>query len=191
MDLLLIRQFFGGKYKLPIGEALLIAKRARLIKLKKNEIIYAQGELVKGLYFIVKGLTYVFYKDLKGKEKVKRFSWAGHITAHFVALLKGEPSGYSARCLEDCLLIRRPYFDFMKMVDRSWILEKKLRRELERQIIEREEKEYGLFMYDATSRYEAFTHNYKSIMNKVPGKLIASYMNVSQETLSRIRAKRV
>lgn len=139
---------------------------------------------------ILSGIAYVSYLHSDGREKVKRFVKKGDTVAPYVSLLTGNPSRYGAYAVQPCLCLEFRYRDYMGLVSKSWALETASRKELERQILEREEKEYELFMLSAEERYQAFLKRHSSMAEAIPLKLVASYINVDPATLSRIRVKK-
>lgn len=185
-----IPKYVAERIQVPIIEAAKLVLHARLKTFDAGELIFSQGESGKNLYLVLSGIAYVYYQHAEGHEKMKRFVSSKDSLAPYISLLTGEPSNYSARALKACACLEIRYADYMALVSKSWALETSLRRELELQIMEREKKEYELFMLSAEERYDSFVIRHAEILNHIPLKLIASYINVDPATLSRIRLKK-
>ena len=174
----------------PIAEALGLAARMRVKRFDKNVEVFRQGERSEKVYLLLSGICYVYYSHPDGSEKVKRFVSQGDSLAPYISFLTGEPSKYGARVLHSTNCLEFWYEDYMQLVSKSWALERSHRKELEFQIMEREQKEYELFMMSAKERYQSFVQRHAKIMDNIPLGLIASYINVDPATLSRIRASK-
>lgn len=190
MNLQEISEFIRKRLNVPVMEAAKLAGNVRIRKFEAQNPIFRQGDVGEHLYLILSGIAYVSYLHSDGREKVKRFVKKGDTVAPYVSLLTGDASRYGAYAIQPCLCLEFRYRDYMSLVSKSWALETASRKELERQILEREEKEFELFMFTAEERYQAFQRRHSTIAEAIPLKLVASYINVDPATLSRIRARK-
>ncbi len=182
-----IADFFIFKLHVPAEDANRLASIARFTSFKSGATLFSQGEFLDRFYVILNGISYLYYTHVDGFEKVKRFAVTGEAIAPYISLLRNEPSEYSAKALKECVCIELSYKDYMSLVNTSWTLEKLHRKQLEFHILEREKKEYELFMLSAEERYRAFVTRHRPFLEDIPQKIIASYINVDPATLSRIK----
>jgi CRP-like cAMP-binding protein len=155
-------------------------------KLGKDEYFSEAGKVPKEVGFIVDGVMRGCYYNNKGEEITRCFISENSLVCDYVNFEANTTSSEYLHAVTDCNLI---------------VFEKKLWEELSHIIVgwdNIKNKMVQLCMYqksrkgpvisqDATTRYLAFLENYPSIINRVPLLYIASYLGVTQQSLSRIR----
>lgn len=155
-------------------------------KFKKNQFVIQEGDYVKNDYFILSGLLKSSSTDDKGKENVLLFAttnwWISdpeafhnqtHATLNIDCIEKSETLFISYEQREQlCLEMRKMEFFFRKKTTAGYVA-------LQKRIT-------SLISENAKSRYHYFLHLYPELLQKLPKILIASYLGVSRETLSRL-----
>jgi len=155
--------------------------------LPKNTMLLRNGEVCHEFHFLEKGLARVFYyKD--GKEVTAWFSSENHIISAIDSLFSGLPSMYNIEIIEDSNVWSlqhqklEPVFEKHQQVER-------LGRLLVTQNYLLLDERMKLFAFcTAEERYERLLLQIPDILQKVKLGQIASYLGISQEHLSRIRA---
>ncbi len=149
------------------------------IVIKKGQVLQRAGELKTNVYKVESGLLRSYTIDAKGKEHVYQFAPENWIIADAV------PTTSSGElfidCLEDAVVIELPK-DFETLFQNA---EKVARRfeVFQKRII-------MLMSATASERYASFLETYPSIVQRVPQKMIASYLGITPEALSRIRKQK-
>ncbi len=154
----------------------------------KGHIVVCQGDEMKDLYYINKGIVRGYYLDEEGNEVTKCFSAEKDL---FCAegFLYHRPASYYIECIEavDCIRISyEKIFNWMEEDIKNTKLVNKL-------IIDAyaymEERARALLMADARKRYESFLIQYASIAGRLKQKCIASYLGINEASLCRIKRK--
>ncbi|MEQ9303223.1 MAG: Crp/Fnr family transcriptional regulator [Marinoscillum sp.] len=155
----------------------------------KGCVIERSGEISKRLFIIEKGLVRVFYRK-HGKEISCHFAKEGEIMTGIDSFFTGKPSIYTSDALEDtyCYSINQEQlqwsFDNHPKMDRFG------REFITSAYVELVERYNSLVYMSAEERYRDFINRHADLLNRVPLGYISSFLGMSQETLSRIRAKK-
>lgn len=149
------------------------------IGVKKGQILQRKGELNSKIYQVEAGLLRSYSIDEKGKEHIFMFGSEGWIVAD--NLPKEEPSDLFIDALEDSEVI---------------VLEKKLNLEgnsdkLIKRLSVLQKRVIMLMSASGIERYEHFVETYPDIVQRVPQKMIASYLGITPEALSTVKRLRV
>ena len=159
-------------------------------EIRRNEYFQRAGNPVDGMGFIVVGLFRFFYIDSEGREHVKTFAKEGDYVTSFAALITGELSSYFIQACEDSrmLFIRRQ--EYLSGVEHDPFWCDVARKTVERVLIEKVHHESSLLTMDAAERYEDFVARYPNLNSRLRLKDIASYLGMTDVSLSRIRRMR-
>lgn len=175
---------FGNLNKQQID---LIKSKATEIALRKDDYYWEAGKTVKQIGFLTDGVIRVFYYNNKGEEITRYFIDENHL------ILSGNdinelytPSEYLS-AVTDCKLVvftRQDWKDISETII-GWdgILQKIVAKYHSEKIARRSE----LISQDGTTRYLDFIEKFPTLINRVPLSFIASYLGITQSSLSRIR----
>jgi CRP-like cAMP-binding protein len=154
-------------------------------KLRKRQYFLQEGQVCKYVAFIVKGAMRQYTVDDKGAEHIVRLSienwWAGDRESWF----KLTPSVYNIDAWEDCELLLITYADHMSTISIPAIYETRLQYDAERLI--ESEKRVSSISLSAEERYAELAKTYPEFLQRFPQHIIASYLGIAKETLSRVR----
>ena len=154
---------------------------------KKGEFLLREGEIAKYSIFVTLGCLRTYTVDNKGKEHITQFSPEDWWTGDMNSLIKEAPSECFIEALEDSevLLAEKGYLEKMMQVVPGVALS--YQAGLEKSLIARNQRIVASLSASAEERYNDFMKTYPSLAQRVPQHMIASYLGVSPETLSRIR----
>lgn len=158
---------------------------------KKNQLIYRQGSVLKRAAFILKGSVRSFYIDENGVEHTVGFRFENQPILHFESFTQQTPVPLSAIALESTELVWVSHDDFFFILDKYPKYDKVLRNILGSSFSIQSEQMKLLRISSARERYEAFCEMRPEVLERVPLKYIASYLNMALETLSRVRAGKI
>lgn len=154
---------------------------------KKGELLVRIGQVPEYFYFITKGLARVFYV----RNEMEVTDYFG-IDNQFIGALPGlfsqQPSHKAIEVLEDSEIEYFSYAAFDKLCARHHDLERAARKMSIFGMIEGQKRIESIRFYSAKERYEELEKLYPGITNRAPLKDIASYLGVTQVSISRIRA---
>jgi CRP-like cAMP-binding protein len=155
----------------------------------KNYSILKQGQKCENLWFLVNGAARYYYLDEKGKERNVWFSIDSDVIADTPSFLFQTPSSCEIQLIEDSeiIAISKSSIDFLLQKHHAfalWYL-----RVFENFYVHQiEDRISDLQFLSASQRYEKLLAQHPSISQRISLGHIASYLNITQETLSRIRA---
>lgn len=152
----------------------------KYIKVKKGEILQQSGQLNTKVYFVKSGLLRSYTIDEKGKEHIFMFAPENWIIAD--STLDELPCELYIDVLEDAVIkIKEKNFeddkiDVIALMKRMGVLQKRI---------------LMLMSSSAIERYEHFIETYPQIIQRVPQKMIASYLGITPEALSKVKGDKV
>ncbi|QHS62235.1 Crp/Fnr family transcriptional regulator [Chitinophaga agri] len=155
-------------------------------RFKKHSIILQPGDAVSHEYFVQKGLLKTFLLDDNGKEHILQFSMENWWVSDYQALHTGLASSFYIQCLEDVELLYISYEDRRRLCDEIHQYERFCRLKVTAGFISMQNRVMALLKNDAQSRYQQLLNQYPTLFQRVPKALIAAYLGVSRETLSRL-----
>lgn len=158
--------------------------------LEKGEYLLRNGDVCRYDNYVVSGALKAFYINAEnGNEEVLYFSiddwWATDIDS----FSKQIPSIYNIQAIDKTTVLQINYRSFQKLLTELPALERYFRIILESYLGTLQKRIVYSNVYDAEHRYYDFLETYPNVASKVPQYLIASYLGVSAEFISRIRKK--
>ena len=150
------------------------------IRVKKGDILQKSGDLNSKVYHVVSGLLRSYTIDQKGKEHIFMFAPENWTIADSQS--REIPCDLYIDALEDSTIIV-----LAKDIQR----EKKNTGALIKRISVLQKRVIMLMSASAIERYEHFEHTYPEILQRVPQKMIASYLGITPEALSKIKRERI
>lgn len=159
-----------------------------LVSYKKNHEIIKEGEIAEYFYFIYKGIVKVyFYKN--DKPVVERFEKEGGLFGGNFTHLTKKPGTHIYESVEEVTLLRIKYADLETLCKKSHEIERLYRVSMELFHSTYVERLSSFKSLSSEERYHELMQHYGDITNRVPLKDVANYLDMTPETLSRIRAK--
>ncbi|WP_282081440.1 Crp/Fnr family transcriptional regulator [Aquimarina algiphila] len=158
--------------------------------LEKGDYLLRNGETCRTDNFIVSGALKAFYINPEtGKEEILYFAIENWWATDIESFQKQKASIYNIQAIEKTELLQINYHSFQKMLLEIPKLERFFRIILENYLGSLQKRLITNITLDAEQRYFSFIENYPKIADKVPQYLIASYLGITAEFLSRIRKK--
>ncbi len=156
-------------------------------QLNKNEKLLVQGEVCREFHFIEKGLARVYYyKD--GKEITAWFADQNQLVSAIDSLFTGNASIYNIEVIEDSVVWSLQFHHIEPVFEAFPIVERLGRLLVTQNYLLLDERMKSYVFSSAEERYEKLIEQIPDILNRAKLGIIASYIGVSQEHLSRMRA---
>lgn len=158
-------------------------------KLRKRRYLMGEGDVCKYTVFVEKGLLRSYTVDDRGSEHILQFAMEGWWSGDLYSFLTGEPSPYYIEALEDSelLLITKPSWDVL--LKELPIFERFFRILIQNNLIATQRRLMVSMSETAEEKYSRLLKDHPEVVQRVPQHMIASYIGVTRETLSRIRSK--
>lgn len=156
--------------------------------LNKNEYLLTERRICRHLYFVQQGALRGYY-TLDGKEITHWFGFEQDFVTSFHSFITQEPAVENIQLLEGSVLWVISKETLTGLFNRYHEIERLVRIAYEKYYIRLEERFVNAHFKTAAERYESLLQQAPHIVERVPLGYIASYLGISQETLSRIRSK--
>jgi CRP-like cAMP-binding protein len=157
-------------------------------KLKKGELLIRNGEICRQVCFINKGLLRMFYV-VDGREICTGFINENEYISQYDSFLTRQPSAGNIDALEDCELINLSYDDMQAIYNSNPLLETFGRKIAEMLFIMISFQATRLLTMTPEERYQSVTEYQPFVIQRVPQYMIASFIGITPEHLSRVRKK--
>lgn len=159
------------------------------INLKKHQLLIQENDKVKYDYLVVQGLLKSYINTIDGKQHILQFSAEHYWITDYQAYLNQTTASLNIDCIEDSVVLGITRDDFDKICKEVPKLEHFFRKKSNRGYMALQQRILCLLSADAKTKYEAFAKQYPNLINRIPKKLIAQYLGISRETLSRLYQK--
>jgi CRP-like cAMP-binding protein len=159
------------------------------LKLKKHEILLSEGDPSRRMFFVVKGCLRVFFIKEDGTEVTRRIVFENNFSTTLVGFITRQPSLEYTQALEPTTLLYITRDEFYALLERIPNWEKFYRQYLEYAYVSNTNRLMSFITQDATERYRQLLQENPEIVRRLPNRIVASYLNISPETLSRLKSR--
>ncbi len=158
-------------------------------KLRKRQYLLQDGDVSRYTSFVEKGMLRTFTVDEKGNEPILQFSMEGWWVTDLYSFLTDEPSRYNIEAMEDCelLMITKPSWDVL--LEKVPAFERYFRILIQNNLIAMQRRLISSMTESAEEQYRKLMATFPTCLQRVPQHMIASFLGITPETLSRIRSQ--
>jgi CRP-like cAMP-binding protein len=157
-------------------------------EVEKNKLLLREGEILDRMYYVEKGMLRQFYYK-HGRDLTENFISEDNMCVHVEGHLKKKSNNLLIESLEPGVLYEIPYFALLELMKNDREISSMYRTILECALIQSYRRIDALRLESASDRYRRLLHESPEIVMRVPLFHIASYLFMSQETLSRVRSR--
>jgi CRP-like cAMP-binding protein len=156
---------------------------------RAGDYLQRAGEPARFAMFVARGCLRVYVIDAKGVDHIIQFAPEEWWYSDPISLQTGHPSQYFVDAIEDTDLLMMEPAGHERLLKEVSGYAASFRAGVQRHAATKDQRIAGGLSNTAEERYEAFMQTYPSIALRVPQWMLASYLGISPETLSRIRGK--
>lgn len=160
-----------------------------VVDCQKGEALLNQGVHEMEQYFILEGILKRVVSNQEAKEMILRFSEEGQMETSYAAWRLGTPAPYSIVCVTRARVAKLPLRDWVTFLDRHPGVKQAFEYEVMHHMSEIMAHTITLHLLDAPGRVHRFLRKHPELVDRIPSKELASYLNLSAETLSRLRKR--
>jgi CRP-like cAMP-binding protein len=158
-------------------------------KLRKRQYLLQEGDVCHYDCFIVKGCLRTYKVDNNGIDHILRFAVENWWISDRESYNNGNPSKFNIDALENCEVILIDKANFIHLLNTIPKFKEFIDILLARSYNAIQDRIMSSISYSAEERYQNFIIQFPDIFYRVPLHMIASYLGVSRETLSRVRSQ--
>ncbi|MFB5608486.1 MAG: Crp/Fnr family transcriptional regulator [Candidatus Nitrosomaritimum yanchengensis] len=182
-------EYIAGYVQLTGEEEELLLSHAMERNYLKGQYIVQQGDVCDKESFVLNGCTRTFYLDGEGNEHVVMFAIENWWVADMGSFTSKTPATYNVQCLDHTEVIQFTYDALEFLYRKIPKLERFFRLIIQKAFIASEKRILSNFSLTAKERYSDFLAKYPKIEQKVPQYMVASYLGITKEFLSKIRSE--
>lgn len=181
------RKYLEDKISLTEQNFKLIESVSTIKKLRKRQYLLQEGDVCRFNAFVCKGFLRYYYVDDKGQEHILQFAPENYWTGDRESLDAEVPSKYNIDAIEDSEILLIKKNDFEMLFKTIPAFNDFVNKTIKKNVLVLQERIHVSITHTAEEKYTNFITKYPSITNRVPQHMIASYLGISAETLSRVR----
>lgn len=170
-------------------EKILICNAVRERKVKKNQFVVHAGAVQKCTNFLNQGSMRTYFIDQTGQEHIVQFAIEGWWISDLQSFISQVPATFNVQAIEDCDILELPFENLEELYVRIPKMERYFRIITQRAFVAFQQRIVQNISMNAEERYLAFREKYPKIELRIPQRLIASYLGISAEFLSKIKSR--
>ena len=170
------------------GECATIETAFRLMKLKRGQTLLKTGEVSRDAAFVLSGCLRSFSIDEDGFEHTLQFATPGWWITDMYSWISGKPADQQIEAVRESQVLLLDRRDQLKLFDKVPGLERYFRILTENALVSARQRLAENMSLTARQRYHNFCRRHPELLNLIPQKLVASYIGITPEFLSKIRS---
>ena len=167
----------------------ILVSKVSIRRYLKDQYVVQEGDISKNVSFILNGCTKTFYRCPKGQEHIVMFSVEDWWITDLGSFISQDPADFNIQCLENTEVVQFTYKNLEELYTKIPKLERFFRKIAERAFVASQKRVIRNFSLTAKERYVIFKETYPEIEERVPQYLVASYLGVTKEFLSKIKSQ--
>src|SRR5687768_5448885 len=180
---------FNSKVQLTKEEQEQIKTFLSVKKIRKKQYLLQEGDVCKTIAFVEKGALRSYTVDNDGAEHIMQFAIEGWIISDLYSFLTGEPATYNIDAIEDAELVLISKSAHDELLLKMPKYETFTRLNITGAYLAMQRRLTSIISSPLEERYANFIGLYPDIVQRVPQHMIAAYMGLTPETLSRVRRR--
>ncbi len=166
-----------------------LEKHLTITEHKKGDLLLGQGDHEMAQYFILEGILKRVVANQEGKEMILRFSKEDEMDTSYAAWRLRTPAPYTIRAVVKSRVAQLPMELWVEFLDKHPSAKEDFEYEVMHLMSEVMAHTITLHLLDAAGRVQRFLRKHPDLYERVPMKELASHLNLSAETLSRLKQK--
>jgi CRP-like cAMP-binding protein len=158
-----------------------------IVDYRKGDVLLSQGAHEMEQYFVIDGILKRVVASSEGKEMILRFAHEDDMDTSYAAWKLHTPAPYSIRAVTKARVAKLPLPQWASFLDDYPEIKEDFEYEVMHLMSEVMAHTITLHLLDAPGRVHRFTRKHPDLIDRVPKKELASYLNLSAETLSRLK----
>ena len=182
------RKYLSAKVDLTEAEIQMVQAACVIKKLRKRQYLLQEGDISRHKAFIASGCMRMYRVDENGAEFILRFAVENWWMSDRESYVSGKPSSSFIDALEDTVLVtwtKDSWDELCRNISALKAMEEKI---LARSFDASQNRIYATISLSSEEKFKHFITTYPNLLNRIPQQMIASFLGISRETLSRIKS---
>lgn len=181
------QKYLVDKIPLLPEELRLIESVATIKRLRKKQFLMQEGDIWKYNAFVNRGFLKTFSIDNNGREHIMNFSPENYWTGDRESLSNGTPTRFHIDAIEDSEVVLIENENFKMLCAQIPQFNNLINNILQKSFVVSQNRIHANISLSAEEKYENFLIQFPTMVNRIPQHMIASYIGITPETLTRIR----
>lgn len=169
------------------GQMVELEPHLEIVECQKGEALLRQGVHEMEQYFILDGVLKRVVSNQEAKEMILRFTEEGDMETSYAAWRLGSPTPYSIVSVTKARVAKLPMREWVAFLERHPGIKQSFEYCVMQEMSEIMAHTITLHLLDAPGRFKRFLRKHHELFDRIPKKELASYLNLSAETLSRLK----
>ena len=158
-------------------------------KVRKGQYLVHEGAVSRCTNFVNEGSVRTYFIDLNGQEHIVQFAIEGWWISDLNSFILQVPATFNVQAIEDSVILELPFESLELLYEQIPKLERYFRIVTQRAFVAFQQRVVQNISMTAEERYLAFQQKYPKIELRIPQRLVASYLGISAEFLSKIKKR--
>jgi CRP-like cAMP-binding protein len=185
----ILRQHIVSRLGTNISNIDLVLSKFKPLETKRNELLLAQGEVCKYVYFIAKGCLQVYVYDNEMNETTRDIIIEDNWCSELMSFGSGQPATENIRAVEPSQLLAIDRQGFQEMMETVPQFDKVYKQILEASYANSVYRINTFVSLSALDRVKWLMQHRPTLLSRLSSKLIASYLSINKDVFSRLKAK--
>jgi CRP-like cAMP-binding protein len=184
---LALREAFTQWSNLSDNQWDILSSKFKIRQASPRDYVAFPGDLAHELIFVGQGLLRFYYVSADGKESNKAFIAENEFAGPLASALMGLPIYYGIQAMEATTMLIVPFSEFTALYSQDALFERLGRRLAEQLLVRKEMRTRSFLEQTANERYIDFIKKHPGLAERIPQYQLASYLGISEVSLSRLK----
>ncbi len=185
-----LKTYLANNFRTTTAELEQLVSAFKAKSVKKNEILISKGDVCRYSFFVCKGSIRAYFIDDDGQEATRYIATENQFITTIHAFVSQTPTNEFIEATEQAELLQISYNDFKKIIEETTLARDLYNKQLEVAYITSHWRLESFLKMSAKQRYDFLLQTNPAIIQRLSNKIVASYLGITQESLSRIKAQK-
>jgi CRP-like cAMP-binding protein len=185
-----LKTYFAEKFQTTTTEIEQVVAAFKEKIVKKNDILISKGDICRYTYFVCSGSVRAYFIDDDGEEATRYIALENQFITTIHSFISQIPTNEFIQATERAEILQISYTDFKKIMEETTLARDLYNKQLEVAYITNHWRLESFLKMTAKQRYDFLVQTNPAIIQRLSNKIVASYLGITQESLSRIKAQK-
>ena len=185
-----LKAYFANNFKTTTTDIEQVVSAFKEKTVKKTETLISKGDICRYAFFVCKGSVRAYFIDDDGQEATRYIALENQFITTIHSFISQTPTNEFIEATEQAELLQISYSDFKKIIEETTLGRDLYNKQLEVAYATNHWRLESFLKMSAKERYDFLLQTNPAIIQRLSNKIVASYLGITQESLSRIKAQK-
>jgi CRP-like cAMP-binding protein len=185
-----LKNYFANTFAATTDEIEQVASAFSEKSVKKNETLLAKGEICKYTYFVCRGSIRAYSFNDNGQEATRYIAFENQFITTIHSFISQSPTNEFIEATEKGEILQISFSDFQNIIEKTALAKELYKKQLEVANTTNHLRLESFLKLSAKQRYDLLLQSNPAVIQRLSNKIVASYLGITQESLSRIKAQK-